>query len=121
MGRSLTLSLVLVAAGFVAGLAVTGRARTTAEVAPVDAPLSAPAPALAATSGAEQRPAASAPQITVGTGPDFTRVAGQAVRGVANISSLQVVRTRNRRSTTIPSSATSSATRISSARAIGDR
>ena len=28
-------------------------------------------------------------------GPDFTRVAGQAVKGVANISSLQVVRTRN--------------------------
>jgi serine protease Do len=30
-----------------------------------------------------------------GGGPDFTRVAGQAVKGVANISSLQVVRTRN--------------------------
>ena len=28
-----------------------------------------------------------------GGGPDFTRVAGQAVKGVANISSLQVVRT----------------------------
>jgi len=28
-------------------------------------------------------------------GPDFTRVAGQAVKGVANISSLQVVRARN--------------------------
>ena len=28
-------------------------------------------------------------------GPDFTRVAGQAVKGVANISSLQVVRQPN--------------------------
>ena len=28
-------------------------------------------------------------------GPDFTRIAGQAVKGVANISSLQIVRTRN--------------------------
>jgi len=31
----------------------------------------------------------------VASGPDFTRVAGQAVKGVANISSLQVVRTPN--------------------------
>jgi len=30
-----------------------------------------------------------------GGGPDFTRIAGQAIKGVANISSLQVVRTRN--------------------------
>src|SRR6202040_3545164 len=28
-------------------------------------------------------------------GPDFTHIAGQAVKGVANISSLQVVRTSN--------------------------
>src|SRR5262245_56589607 len=95
MGRSLTLSLVLVAAGFVAGLAVTGRVRTTAEVSPAEAPLSAPAPepAPAATSGTEQRPVA--PPIVGVVGPDFTRVAGQAVRGVANISSMQVVRQRN--------------------------
>jgi serine protease Do len=31
----------------------------------------------------------------VATGPDFTRVAAQAVKGVANISSITVVRTRN--------------------------
>ena len=36
-----------------------------------------------------------APAAFSGGGPDFTRVAGQAVKGVANISSLQVVRTRN--------------------------
>jgi len=35
-----------------------------------------------------------APAIA-GGGPDFTRVAGRAVQGVANISSLQVVRQRN--------------------------
>ena len=93
MGRRLTLSLVLVAAGFVAGLAVTGRARTTAADALVET--AGPAPAPATTAGTEQRPAAPAPQIAVGAGPDFTRVASQAVRGVANISSLQVVRTRN--------------------------
>src|SRR5262245_5544239 len=96
MGRSLTLSLVLVAAGFVAGLAVTGRVRTAAEVSPAEAPLSTPAPepAPAPTSGSEQRPV-PAPPIVGGVGPDFTRVAGQAVRGVANISSMQVVRQRN--------------------------
>jgi Do/DeqQ family serine protease len=92
MARHLTLSLVLVAAGFVAGLAVTGRARTP----PADARIenSLPTPTPAATTGAEQRPAAAAP-FAGGPGPDFTRVAGQAVKGVANISSMQVVRTRN--------------------------
>jgi serine protease Do len=92
MGRHLTLSLVLVAAGFVAGLAVTGRARTPPADARIESSLPAPAPA--ATTGAEQRPAAAAP-IAGGAGPDFTRIAGQAVKGVANISSMQVVRTRN--------------------------
>src|SRR5262249_21449728 len=41
-----------------------------------------------------QRAPAAAPLLGA-AGPDFTRVAGQAVRGVANISSLQIVRTRN--------------------------
>jgi serine protease Do len=59
-----------------------------------------PAPTAAAAPAPEQRAtttapaAAPAPAYAVG-GPDFTRVAGQAVKGVANISSLQVVRTRN--------------------------
>ena len=88
MGRNLTLSLVLVAAGFVAGLVVTGRARTTD--ARADAPVSA-----AVSPSEPQRPAAGAPPAAGGAGQDFTRVAGQAVKGVANISSLQVVRTRN--------------------------
>jgi serine protease Do len=83
MVRRLLLSLVLVVAGFAAGLVVTGRMRTAAD------------------SRAEPPPAASAPEqratapATVAIGADFTRVAAQAVKGVANISSLQVVRTRN--------------------------
>jgi serine protease Do len=32
---------------------------------------------------------------SINTGPDFTRVAAQAVKGVANISSVTVIRTRN--------------------------
>src|SRR5262249_7584498 len=38
----------------------------------------------------------AAPAGSVGSvGPDFTHVAGQAVKGVANVSSLQVVRTNS--------------------------
>ena len=95
MARRLTLSLVLVAAGFVAGLAVTGRARTPGADAPVaeSAPASSATGSPTATSGAEQRTAPVAAGLAAA--PDFTRVAGLAVKGVANISSLQVVRTRN--------------------------
>ena len=54
-----------------------------------------PAPTPAATT--RRRTAAGGRGAVAGRrgGPDFTRVAGQAVKGVANISSLQVVRTRN--------------------------
>ena len=93
MVRRLTLPLVFIVAGFVAGLVVTGRMRTSADsrAAELSAARTEPAP--------EQRgtpipgSAASAPFSS--GGPDFTRVAGQAVKGVANISSLQVVRTGN--------------------------
>jgi Do/DeqQ family serine protease len=91
MVRRLTFSLVLIVTGFVAGLVVTGRMRTASDS--IAAERHAPAgPA------AEQRSAPPAPSTAVpfsGGGPDFTRVAGQAVKGVANISSLQVVRQRN--------------------------
>ena len=89
MFRRLTLSIVLVVAGFVAGLVVTGRMRTAADSRASELPRAA----------ADQRVSASpaaAGGLSFGTGgPDFTRVAGQAVKGVANISSLQVVRMRN--------------------------
>jgi serine protease Do len=87
MGRRVTWSLLLIAAGFTAGLAITGRARTATDArADTPAAVSTPEPAAQA-----QRTTAVAASV----GPDFTRVASQAVKGVANISSLQVVRTRN--------------------------
>jgi serine protease Do len=90
MGRRLLPILVLVIAGFMAGLVVAGRTRTTADARPD----STPAPASAPPIGEPQRPG-TPPTPAAVAGPDFTRVAGLAVKGVANISSLQVVRTRN--------------------------
>jgi serine protease Do len=89
------LSVVLLVAGFIGGMVVTGWVRAAEVLRATD-----PAPAAAAAPAPEQRAsttapaAAPAPAYSAG-GPDFTRVAGQAVKGVANISSLQVVRTRN--------------------------
>ena len=93
MFRRLTLSLMLIVAGFVAGLVVTGRMRTAA--------ISDAGERTRAAADPQARPAvAPAPPLQAGaaaatSGLDFTRVAGQAVKGVANISSLQVVRARN--------------------------
>src|SRR5262245_29834993 len=92
--RRLLLSIVLVSAGFVGGLAVTGFVRAAEELRAIE-PTSP-----AATVAVDQRPAAVAPPAPApnyagNTGPDFTRVAGQTVKGVANISSLQVVRRQN--------------------------
>jgi serine protease Do len=88
MIRRLLLSMALVFAGFVAGLVPTARMRTAStSIAEVAEPAPAPPPA------AQPVPAAAGPPSS--GGPDFTRIASQAVRGVANISSLQVVRTPN--------------------------
>jgi Do/DeqQ family serine protease len=100
MFRRLTLSLTLIVAGFIAGLVVTGRVHTAGESEAHPAPSSAAPTSPAAPSTAAPRTAGSpdvqpAAGLSSGGGPDFTRVAGQAVKGVANISSLQVVRTRN--------------------------
>jgi serine protease Do len=111
--RRIFLSLVLIFAGFVAGLVITERMRAAADARAGAAP-GAPAHATALSTTAVDTalsttaPGASAPSTAPGTsapgtsaqvfsapGPDFTRVAGQAVKGVANISSEQVVRTRN--------------------------
>ena len=99
MFRRLTLSLMLVATGFVAGLVVTGRMRTAAESEAHLAPGN-PNPAPGSSVVAQPRAAVAPAPVNqtggfAGSGLDFTRVAGQAVKGVANISSLQVVRTRN--------------------------
>jgi serine protease Do len=90
MLRTCLVSTVLVAAGFAAGLVVTGRMRTATDASAADAPRAAVQP-----QAGPRAPSPAAPAAAGGGGPDFTRVAGQAVQGVANISSLQVVRQRN--------------------------
>src|SRR6185369_14785853 len=97
MVRKLFLAFVLITAGFIGGLLLTARLHITSDLTADDA-ASRPAPANAvAAAGAQAKPAAvTAPAAaTASAGPDFTRVAGQAVKGVANISSLQVTRTSN--------------------------
>ena len=88
MFRKLFAALVLLTAGFIGGTMLTARlhisndsladeVRTTAPVASRPAPSYAAAPAT---------PALAVPGIAA-VGPDFTHIAGQAVKGVANISS----------------------------------
>ncbi len=94
--RKLFLALVLTIAGFVGGLLLTTRLHITADSTANDVvalPVSTTAPAVPATQS-RPAPVPAAPAVA-SAGPDFTRVAGQAVKGVANISSLQVVRTSN--------------------------
>src|SRR5581483_7872222 len=89
MVKRLFVSSALVAAGFVGGLVLTGRMRTATESRASE--VASPPPAVEQAG----RTAGPAPAAVSLGGPDFTRIAGQAVRGVANISSLQVVRTAN--------------------------
>jgi len=97
MPRRLFLAFVLLSAGFVGGLLLTARLHITADSRADEIALPSPPPPSAASGQA--RPvattatAAAAPIVS--TGIDFTRVAGQAVKGVANISSLQVSRGSN--------------------------
>src|SRR5580765_3876292 len=97
MLRKLFLASTLIAAGFIGGLLLTARLHITTDTSAdevVALPDSQKPPAAAAQP--RPAPAAAAPLPAVSSaGPDFTRVAGQAVKGVANISSLQVVRTSN--------------------------
>jgi Do/DeqQ family serine protease len=88
--KRLILSSMLLLAGFSAGLVVTGRMRSASESNAQTPRTSAPAATLA-------RPTAAvpAPSVAPAGAPDFTRIAGQSVKGVANISSLQVVRAPN--------------------------
>ena len=94
MFRRFTLSLMLIVAGFVAGLVVTGRMRSAADSSASERTAGA-AELPRATAAQPPAPAATQPAAFSPGGPDFTRIAGMAVKGVANISSLQVVRTRN--------------------------
>ena len=91
--RRLMMSIVLVATGLVGGLVISGWVR--AEVFPA-AELPRPAESIASDQRAAAVAQPAAPLVYAGSGgPDFTRVAGQTVKGVANISSLQVVRRPN--------------------------
>jgi Do/DeqQ family serine protease len=93
--RRLLLIITFVAAGFAGGLAVSGRNRAMADAA--TAPVPAPLTVEPAAAAPEQRaaPAAAAPTAVTLPGPDFTRVASQAVKAVVNISSERVVQRRN--------------------------
>lgn len=79
MLKRLSLTLMLLVAGVITGLVISGRMRGPEEAAAQtsDRPASAP--------GASPAPLSS-------PGPDFTRVAVQTVHAVTNISSVQVVR-----------------------------
>src|ERR1043166_61713 len=93
MFKKLFTVFVLLAAGFIGGLLLTARLHISNdsladELRPATA---APRPALAAPAP----PTAPQPSAAPAGGPDFTHVAGQAVKGVTNISSLQVERRAN--------------------------
>ena len=106
MVRRLLFPIALVVAGFIAGLVVTGRmpaasdsrASINTELARNLAPATAPVIALeqAQTAGQRRATVAGSPIAPFVNGAtDFTRVAAQAIKGVANISSVQVVRRQN--------------------------
>jgi serine protease Do len=98
MLRTFFLSLVLVVAGFLAGVVLTDPTTSESRAAELTAPGVPGAAAPGIPEQAAPRPAAqptATPVIVNGGMPDFSRIAGQAVKGVANISSLQVVRTSN--------------------------
>ncbi|HEY1911277.1 MAG TPA: trypsin-like peptidase domain-containing protein [Vicinamibacterales bacterium] len=97
-------ALVLMVLGaFTAGLLVNGWTRAFAAFRVAEPPPSVVEltptrqPQVAQRSSpAAAVPGAPNPSAPIASGgPDFTRIAGQAVKGIANISSLQVVRTRN--------------------------
>jgi serine protease Do len=89
----LLVSLALVTGGMTAGLVVAGWTNGAAEVRSVALLPGTPSDAAAPASAEQRARSAPAPPV-VSTGPDFTRVAALGVKGVANISSVQVVRRR---------------------------
>jgi len=95
MLRRLIVASSLIGAGFVGGLVLTGAMHSTSDsiAAPPSAALR-PVATATAPSAEPQGAAPAAAQLSAG-GPDFTRVAGLAIKGVANISSLQVVQRRS--------------------------
>jgi Do/DeqQ family serine protease len=96
MPRKPFLAFGLITAGFIGGLLLTARLHVTSDSRAGDI-VALPAVAVPVpVAAAQARPLPGAPPAAMSSvGPDFTHVAGQAVKGVANISSLQVVRTSN--------------------------
>jgi serine protease Do len=78
--------VLLLAAGLVAGLTVSGR--VVEREAPAAGAPAAPPPTTPAPPATQPSPGAAA----IAAGPDFTRVAAQTVKAVANISAVQVAR-----------------------------
>jgi serine protease Do len=91
MIRRFFLTVMLVVAGFAAGLVVTGRMRMANDLRAGTTAAPEPVAQAQRLPGVSQTP----PSPAVVVGPDFTKIAGQAVKGVANISSVQVVRRQN--------------------------
>ena len=88
--RRFAVSVLLIVAGFAAGLTITSRTRAAADAPALPTAGVEPAAPIAAAPADAQRPQ---PPV-VAAGPDFTRVASAAVKGVANISSVQVMQRR---------------------------
>jgi Do/DeqQ family serine protease len=81
--KRISFALVFLVAGVIAGIVLTGRMRTD------DVAVAQPAKDTAPRTDPQR-----AAGVATAPGPDFTRVAAQTVRAVANISSIQVVRQR---------------------------
>src|SRR5262245_55536741 len=86
MRRTLPFVVLLVIAGFLAGLVVTGRMRSGAESSALQR---TETPRAAAPETAR----ASTPLAAAGGLPDFSEIAARTIPAVANIASLQVVKT----------------------------
>ena len=86
MLRRTALAVLLVLAGFMAGLVLTGRLRSASEGAAAQPTRAAGAPGAAAS----QAPAVPGQGL-----PDFSVVAARAVGGVVSLSAVSIVRTSN--------------------------
>jgi serine protease Do len=92
--RRLLLAMALIGGGYVAGAMLTAPREPAADRRPDAIELPEPQQPRPPAPG-RSAPASEPPPLAGAALPDFTAIAGQATRGVANISSLQVVRTSN--------------------------
>ncbi len=92
MARRISLLLIFVTVGFLAGLVLTGRMRTADEAAAVAAGQQAGPRDEASEAGAGR---AAGTAVVQGTMPDLTAAAQRAIESVPNISSTQIVRARS--------------------------